>query len=68
MSAAPVPDDCEAPPELCAYPEFELCCRVDDREDPAEVTVYPADADDEALVTTWLTVDAEHAVPLEAAR
>lgn len=68
MITAVAPDDCEAPPELCAYPEFDLSCRLDDLEDPASVTVYPAGADETVPVTAWLTIDVEHAVLLEDAR
>lgn len=35
----------------------------DDGEDPKRVTVY--DPDPERTVTTWITVDARRAVPLE---
>lgn len=52
---------------LESLPTFALTCRYDDVDDPAELTVFPATADDERP-TTWLTVDVEHAVPLETVR
>lgn len=44
-------------------PSFDLACHYDDTEDPAEVTVFDPDSAD--VTTTWLTVDAESAVPLD---
>lgn len=55
-------------PSLCEFPEFALAAMVDDADDPNEVTVYPLDADEDALPTAWLTVDAGAAVDLAAAR
>lgn len=53
--------------ELEALPEFDLVCRVDDDERPREFTVFPAEAGP-AVLTTWLTVDVDAAVPLEDCR
>lgn len=61
-------DDCDAGGGLCAPPSFELGYEVDDPAEPTEVTVYPDDADEDELVTTWISVDADDAVPLEAMR
>lgn len=61
-------DDCPFGDERCAPPSFELASTVDDPDDPGEVTVFPADADDESLVTTWISVDPDGAVPLEDVR
>lgn len=50
--------------ELTATPGFGLYCRVDDPDDPAEVTVFAPDTDD---TTHWITVDADSAVPIDEA-
>lgn len=50
-----------------ALPSFDLTFRYDDATDPAELTVFPAGETDERT-TAWLTVDVEHAVPLETVR
>lgn len=42
----------------------DLVHAVDDEDDPRSVTVYPRDCDE--LTTTWLTMDVEHVVDLEA--
>lgn len=47
-------------------PAFALAYAFDDDDDPSEVTVFPDAAED--VVTRWLTVDKEHAVPLEDVR
>lgn len=58
--------DCAATEDgLCAFPELDLHARVDDEDDPQRLTVLPAGTDD---LTTWLTVDADVAVPLSDAR
>ena len=62
MSATDSPD-----PDLTTLPEFELDCLFGDRDDPTEVTVFPA-GDDGALSTQWLSVDIDHAVSLEEVR
>lgn len=61
--------DCAASDgDLCTFPSFALRCRVDDPDAPTEVTVYPGDADDVALATTWLSASLDDAVPLAEAR
>ena len=52
---------------LDALPEFELASRYDDEDEPTEVTIFPAGLGED-LATTWLTVDVEHAVPLDQVR
>lgn len=44
-------------------PTFELTARFDDAVEPSEVTVFPSAVDDST--TQWLTIDVEHALPLE---
>lgn len=51
---------------LSSYPEFELRFQFDDVETPREVTIYPAETD--AITTTWITIDIEHAIALDDAR
>jgi len=46
------------------FPEFELSCAVDDEEGAGEVTLFPADESDEVR-THWISVDVDHAVPLD---
>ena len=46
-------------------PAFELTYLYDDDDNPTEVTVFLAGTDD-GLATQWLTIDREHAVPLES--
>jgi len=60
--------DCPYGEELCAPPEFALTAALDDPEAPAEVTVYPGDADPEALVTTWVSAEADAVVDLADVR
>lgn len=63
MSAAePTPVGTASPLE--ALPRFELDYGVDDRREPAEVTIYDPLAED--VTTRWLTVDAAAAVDLAA--
>jgi hypothetical protein len=57
----------ELPCDLESLPEFACSYLYDDAEDPSEVTVY-LDAADVDLMTSWITVDCETAVPLEDAR
>ena len=47
-------------------PRFDLEYGVDDTDRPTSVTVYAPDADD--ISTHWITIDADHAVPLEDVR
>jgi hypothetical protein len=49
------------------FPTFELEWAVDDADDPGEVTVF-SDCEKDALAVTWLTMDADHAVPLDETR
>ena len=49
-----------------AYPTFDLTFRYDDVEDPVELTVFPEPSADRT--TAWLTVDVDHAVPLDCLR
>jgi hypothetical protein len=51
------------PEEYGDFPEFELACAVDD-EGSREVTVFPAEESAE-VCTRWISVDIDHAVPLE---
>lgn len=44
-------------------PSFELEYGLDDPEAPTAVTVFAPDAAD--VSTAWLSIDADHAVPLE---
>jgi len=48
-------------------PEFDLDYRFDDREDPGEVTVFPA-RDDADITTEWITADASDALPIREIR
>lgn len=65
MSAVDPPAGGDA---LREFPSFDLCAQVDDADDPDAVTLFPADADDRTLLTTWLTADVDAAVPLADAR
>lgn len=47
---------------LNQLPAFDLDFGVDDRREPAEVTVYDPLADD--VTTSWMTIDAPSAVDL----
>lgn len=51
---------------LHELPDYELEYLFDDDEEPTEVTVFVDNATD--LSTNWITVDADHAVPLEDVR
>jgi len=48
--------------------EFDLEAAYDDPTDPSELTVFPADADEAALATAWLTMDVAHVRSLAAMR
>lgn len=50
-----------------SLPTFDLTFRYDDVQNPAELTVFPAGERDDGT-TAWLTIDVEHAVPLETVR
>ncbi|MEF8841546.1 MAG: hypothetical protein V5A62_07945 [Haloarculaceae archaeon] len=64
MSTRDAGSDADSVPEAYgSFPEFELSCAVDD-EETGEVTVFPADEPDD-VCTRWISVDLDHAVPLE---
>lgn len=52
----------ELAPALDALPRFELAYGVDDRREPATVTIYDPLAED--VTTSWLSVDAAAALDL----
>lgn len=51
---------------LQRLPRYELEFLFDQEETPNEVTVFVDDVGE--LATSWLTIDVEHAVPLEEVR
>lgn len=53
--------------ELAELPEFELCYRFDDAENPTQVTVFRPGFD-VGEATSWLTVNREATVALEDVR
>jgi hypothetical protein len=60
-------DVSEARGTFARYPQYDLTWAVDDADEPTEVTVF-VDGDEEnwdAALTNWLTIDVEHAVPLD---
>lgn len=48
---------------LDEYPVFELTFLFDKPHDPTEVTVIPRKVQD--ATTQWITIDADHAIPLD---
>lgn len=46
-----------------SLPVFDLDYGFDDPDDPKSVTVFAPDAED--VATTWLSIDARYAIPLE---
>jgi hypothetical protein len=50
-----------------ALPTFELEWAVDDADDPSEVTLF-SDGEGDDLTVSWLTIDADHAVPIDEIR
>lgn len=48
-------------------PVFDLDYLFDDRDHPTEVTVFPAE-DTFDISTNWITIDIDHAVPLDRIR
>lgn len=56
------------PEELRTFGDFELEPMFDESEQPQEITVFDAAADDEMLVERWITCDVETAVPMEDCR
>ncbi|WP_435100370.1 DUF7511 domain-containing protein [Halarchaeum sp. P4] len=67
-SAVPDDGDIRLATETESWPEFDLTCRVEEYEDGDHCTVFPADADDDELVTTWLTAEGDAFVDLETVR
>lgn len=57
----------EATFELQDLPEFELSYLFDDTEHPEEITVFPG-TNELDISTHWITIDADHSVPLEKVR
>ena len=53
--------------DLRALPRFDLSYLFDSKDDPTEVTVFPA-SDDFDISTNWITVNVEGAVPLDEIR
>ena len=51
---------------LRRLPTYELEFLFDEDESPNEVTIFVDDVGE--LATSWLTIDVEHAVPLEEVR
>ncbi|GAD53397.1 hypothetical protein MBEHAL_2157 [Halarchaeum acidiphilum MH1-52-1] len=60
--------DLRLPRETETWPEFDLACRVEEYDDGVQCTIYPDGADDDTLVTTWLTAEDDAFVDLESAR
>lgn len=57
----------EAAVELDELPDFELSYLFDDKDKPAEVTVFPV-SNSYDISTNWITIDAASAIPLEETR
>jgi hypothetical protein len=53
--------------ETESFPDFDLDCLLDDWESPSEVTVFSTMTDAE-MRTQWITVDENHAIPLDQIR
>jgi hypothetical protein len=52
-----------------ALPASELDCRIEEYDDRAECTLFPADVSEDELVTTWVTAaDDDAFVDLETIR
>jgi hypothetical protein len=51
------------PGALDDLPSFELDYGFDDPDHPTEVTIFAPDA--ESVTTSWLSIDAAHAVSIE---
>lgn len=54
-------------PDRAGYPEVDLHARFDDLGDPTELTIYSVDGSDDPT-TTWLSIDADHAISIEDLR
>lgn len=50
--------------ELEDLPEFELAYLFDDEENPKRVTIFQPGTGDNAA-SRWISIDSEHAVPIE---
>jgi hypothetical protein len=57
----------DSPTDRDDPPTFDLDYRFDDREDPDEVTVFPA-REDADVTTEWITVDTTDALPVREIR
>lgn len=68
VSAVSGAGDVRLTAETETWPEFDLACRVEEYDDGDQCTVYPADADDDELVTTWLTATGDAFVNVEDVR
>ncbi|MFC7167374.1 DUF7511 domain-containing protein [Halospeciosus flavus] len=73
MSDAPARDpvtvaDSGADSDSDFLDEFEVRCRVVPYEDGDECTLYPSDADEEELVTKWVSAKGDSFVDLEERR
>lgn len=51
------------PSNLHELPSFTLRYLADETERPEEITIFSPEM--ESLTTTWITIDAEHAIALE---
>ncbi|WP_435194946.1 hypothetical protein [Natronomonas sp. EA1] len=54
-------------PSNADVPHFDLVCALDDTDSPTEVTVFARDSL-ETLATEWITIDVDHAVPVDEIR
>lgn len=60
-------DPVDAPPgPLADFPEFDLVCTVDEASEPRQITVHVAD--EEEMITHWITADERHTVGLDEMR
>ena len=65
MSTRDAGSEADSVPEAYgSFPEFELSCGVDDEDGIGEVTIFPADETAD-VCTRWISIDVDHAVPLE---
>lgn len=67
-NVGPAIDAGDLPRASQRWPHFELACHIESYADGDECTVFPADADDETLTTTWITADEGSFVALEDLR
>jgi hypothetical protein len=66
VSTSKPTDSIDAERSLRRYPQYELDCLFDEEETPSEVTVFVDEVGE--LATKWLTIDIDHAVPLDEVR